>query len=485
MPSPAARLANDAQTGSPKPPARLATHHTRQAATLAAALLAVLIVATRYGRTYYFYDEWSMLNRVLSTRADVLNGATLGYNGHLYVICYLVYKAQLALGLSNHALIWAVFCASLVALTVATAHVLHAAGVPTLPALAAGVLITYFGPGAQLMTFEFQFTMNAALACSLFAGAAMFTISNRRRSALLTSLLLLLAVLFDSATAFAGGIFVTMLVLLRWHDRWAILALAPAAIVGAVFSIASQNALLTTPATLAERATFALHLVLLSLGAIAGGEQLAGACMLLVLATALITRLRRYPLPRPTRDLVLAASVSALAMVGITAWSRAGLVKGDFFDFNRYIALVAVYCILAVVPIALQLLSSFPTIRTPTASALLTLLLAVVFILNAQPLTRYRSTIEAWMAQTRALLTEATWTMSTRCPQPTHLDPGAAPLGSVGPQVSVALLHRLEQYGALTPPSRPPVEPAFVTHAQWRAAADVCRGPTSPPRPNK
>ncbi len=457
-----------------QPNSGAAQRHASTVAIFAVPLLAVLIVATRYNRTSYFYDEWSMLQRVLTTRSNVINGATLGYNGHLYVVCYFVYKAQLALGLSNHALIWIVFCASLVALTVATTLVLRAGEVPLLPALAAAVVITYFGPGAQLMTFEFQFTMNAALACSLLAGFCLLTAKHRRRSSLYIAALLLLAVVLDSATAFAGGLFIAMLMLLRQRDRWAIIALAPSAFLGALFTFVSHNALLAAPATINQRLAFAAHLTLLALGGIAGGGQIVGALMLVLTVSALGWSLRAQRLPRSTRDLVVAATVSALAMIAITTWSRAGLVRGDFFDFNRYISLVAIYCLLAVLPLAFRVLLSIPAVTARTASMLLALLLTVVFILNARPLTHYRATIEMWMAQTHALVAEATWTMSASCSHSASLNYTATPLGSVGPQVTVALLYRLEHYGALTPPRQPPVRPPVVSAAQWQNASDVC-----------
>jgi hypothetical protein len=447
---------------------------TRKIFVVAVPLLAVALVATRYNQNWYFYDEWSMIHRVLVTRHHILQGATLSYNGHFYLIAYFVYKAQLALGLSQHVLIWAIFCSTLVALNVSVALVLWAGGVPSSVAIIAGVVMAYFGPGAELMTFEINFTMDAAIALPIFAGFFVLHANDRRASVAIIATLLLLAVVFDSATAFAGLAFVAVLLLLRWRDRWALVALLPAAIVGGIFTLA-QDASLTTPATPGQQTLFGVRLLLRAFGGLVGGTQLAGAIALATGASALIWVLCKRALEPTTASLVTAGLASGLLMVAITAWARAGLVKDDFFDFNRYISLAAVYLLLALLPTAVVAARALGRVGTRGLEPVLGCLLAVVFLLNLRPLMHYRTTIETWMAQTHSLVQHVTWVMSRGCPLGHSLNLSAEPLGTLDPQVTVGLLRQLETVGALKPPSHQPPRVPVVAPTAWNsAAAAVC-----------
>ena len=451
----------------------------RRALVVVLPLLGLAFVAARYRVNWYFYDEWSMIHRVLATRNEILQGATLPYNGHLYIICYLVYKAQLAFGLGNHALVWGMFCTSLLAVNIAVAMVLWAAGVPPLASTIAGAVIAYFGPGAQLMTFEFQFTMNAAIALPILSGYFVLRRRNRLLSSGLVAALLLLSIVFDSATAFAGLIFAAVLVMLSWRDRWTVAALAPSVVAGGALLLAAHGALLTQPATAGQEALFAVRLLLLALGGLVGGGKVAGIVVLVASAAALTWALHTHSLSGPTRPLVTAGLVSGLAMVAVTAWSRAGLVKDDFFDFNRYISLVAVYLLIALAPLLVAIARSALGNRAWSIEPSLAFLLVVVFLLNLQPLTRYRSTIETWMAQTHALVEDVTWSMSKGCPARESLDLTVQPLGTLDPQITVGLLRELEASGDLAPPARRPDPPPVLTPTAWRSAASAICAPRS------
>lgn len=416
-----------------------------------------------------------MIHRVLVTRHDILQGATLLYNGHFYPICYLVYKAQLALGLGNHALVWSIFCASLLAVNIAVGITLWVGGVPPLASAVAGSLIAYFGPGAQLMTFEFQFTMDAAIALPILSGYFVLRDRNRPLSSILVAVLLLLSIAFDSATAFAGLIFAAILVLLRWRDRWMVVALAPSVVAGATLLVTTHGALLIQPTTPKKEALFAARLLLLALGGLVGGGKAAGVVVMVASAIALAWVLGKHALSATTGYLVTAGLTSGLAMVAVTAWSRAGLVKNDFFDFNRYISLVAVYLLAALAPLFVVVARTVLTRKAWLIDPCLPCLLAVAFFLNLQPLNLYRNTIQTWMAQTHALVEDVTWSISRGCPSHHSLNLTAQPLGALDPQITVGLLHQLESAGNLTPPARRPVLPTVVTPAAWRtAASSVC-----------
>ena len=203
---------------------------------------------------------------------------------------------------------------------------------------------------------------------------------------------------------------------------------------------------------------------------------MAGVILLVASAAGLAWALHKQVLSGTAGTLVTAGLLSGLAMVAVTSWSRAGLVKNDFFNFNRYISLVAVYLLVALAPllVALARAATTSTSRSWSIEPTLAGLLVIVFVLNLQPLTHYRNTIETWMAQTHALVEDATWSMSIGCPSGKSLDLTARPLGTLDPQITVNLLHELEGLGDLTPPAHPPKPTPIVSPTAWRSAATVC-----------
>lgn len=438
-------------------------------------VLGILLVAPRYNKNWYFYDEWSMIERVLSTTHNLLHGAVEPYNGHLYIICYFTYKAQLALGLTGHTFLWVLFCSSLLLLDISLALLLYAAGVPALIASVAGIVMTYFGPGAQLMTFEFQFTMDAAIALPLLAAYFVLRYDDRRlRGGTLIAATLLLSVIFDSATASAGLLFVAILLLLMWRDRWALVAISPSVAISIAFLLGNHSTILTAAATASQEALFGVRLLLRALGGLVGGGEVAGGILLVISVASIVVAAAKHLFSQKTLYVITAGATSGLAMDAVTAWSRAGLVGDDFFDFNRYISLVAVYLLVALLPAAVALLRALPTRSDAFVEPTFAGLLVTVFILNLGPLTHYRNAIESWMAQTHALVPHVLWAVGRGCPAGRHLDAAAEPLGTLDPQITVGLLLRLEQLGSLKPPLRPSSNPVFVAPTAWRAAASIC-----------
>jgi hypothetical protein len=412
---------------------------------------ALMFVVPSYGSTWYFYDEWSMITRILDT-PDLLRAAFEPYNGHLYAVCYFVYRLQVNIGLNGHALIWAVFCLSLLACNVAVALVLWKSGVQPLVAVIAGAVVTYLGPAAQLSTFEILFTWDGAIALSFFA--AYLAIRRRQgkhaRTAIAVAALLVLAIGFDSASAYGGLLFVAVLVGLRWRDRWVLLALGPPLFAAAVFQLRGGGSL-GQSVSVSREIVFFLRLILRSVGALVGGGEAAGAVAIVLAAAALVWGFLRGMLSGTPSHLLIAGSLAAVALAGSVAVTRAGVVGHDFWDFNRYIGLVGVYFLAALLPPLVATCEGFlarsrsGAVGTRWFAPTLALLLIVVFLLNLSPFTKYRSVLEGWQQETHTLVAQVSSIVARGCGDGRHVIADAEPLGSLDPQISVALVSQLEE----------------------------------------
>ena len=73
----------------------------------------------------------------------------------------------------------------------------------------------------------------------------------------------------------------------------------------------------------------------------------------------------------------------------------------------------------------------------------------VAFLLNLAPMLRYRRVVEGWQTQTHALVAQASAQLARGCPNGVSPPENAQPLGTLGPQVTVALLRQLEARGSL------------------------------------
>jgi hypothetical protein len=407
----------------------------------------VALVATRYRRNWYFYDEWSMIQRVLVSSSPI-RSAFESYNGHLYLFAFMVYRVQLALGLNGHAFVWAIFCLTLIASNVAVALTLRTAGVPAFASVVGGAVITYFGPGAQLMTLEFQFGMVGAIAMSFFAAHVVLRQRSSFRAAVAVSSFLLVATTFDSGTATAGVVFVAVLLALRWHDRWAVVALGPSVAAGATFLLAS-GPLPRWPAGIGAQARFAVHLVALAAGGLVGGRQIAGGIVLGVACIVFIPAIATGRMSREAGHCLAAGLTAALVMTAIIANTRAGLVRNDFLEYNRYVALVAVYLFVSLLPAAVVIVRGVVDRRSVWIGPATATLLVVVFVLNYAPLTRYRRLVEGWQTTAHLLTAQASEQLALGCPNGKPPADDTMPLGALSPQLTVGFLEQLEDRGSL------------------------------------
>ena len=153
---------------------------------------------------------------------------------------------------------------------------------------------------------------------------------------------------------------------------------------------------------------------------------------------------------REPRQCLAAGLAAALVMTAVIARTRGGLIGRDWVDADRYVWLVAVFLLVALLPAAVSvagaLLHGRDTLVSPVAAGLLT----VVFAVNLGPLHHYRDLAETWQTQTRVQIGQAYEQIALGCPGGKPAPADAEPLATLGnPWVSVGLLRELESRGAL------------------------------------
>ncbi len=430
-------------------------------------LVTVLPVVSRYSRTSFFYDEWTLINRVAGS-GHGWSDALRSFNGHFWPLPYAVYAAQVwVFGLRTHALVFAVFSASLVAMHLALATVLRLLRVPLLPAFIAAGLVTYLGRGAQNMVFEIQLSWNFAYALGLAAAATVLRAERGRpfmKATWVAAALLLVAAGWDSVIASLLAVFTVCIGLLEWRRPAALLpAVPPVAIMLA--AAAGTQVPGAQPSSLNEGATFAIRLLLAGLGTLAGRGELVGAAILGATAALLASATAARRLSRPALTALAAGLVTTGAAVASTTATRARLVGTDLNDYNRYVQLVAVCLLLALAPPLAALIHSTDRRVDHQRTAAIAVALLVAVGLNVEPLLAYRRTFEGWNRQTAALIGQSVGVLREGCPPGSGPAPDATPLGSLDPQVTVALLQVLAAEG-VAPAARP---------ATPRIVAAICR----------
>jgi hypothetical protein len=424
---------------------------------------ATLVVAVRYGRTWYFYDEWSLTGQILGSHGS-LGALFTGYNGHLYLVPRLVYAAQLFwVGTPNHALVWTVFCLTILGWIYAVALLLRQLKVPTPLALVAAAMIVTFGPGAQLVAFEINFSTDGALALGLLAAWVSLRHRDGRKPAAVVAALLALAVCFDSGAGTLGLVFVAVLTVGRRPVvEWAI-ALGPPAALAAWAALALPGP--SWSAGLGTEAHFALTLVLLAAGGLVGGTEVAGVVVLVVAVPLLVVGFRAGALAGDVGRALVAGTVAAAVTVGVLTHTRAGLVHTDLAPYNRYVGEVAVFLLVALLPslwaTAVALRPGWrPALTLGTVAAVV-----LVYALNLPGVTGNLGTIEGFARVTRDGYPQAVAVAALRCPSGRPAPSADAPLGADAPQLTVALLHRMTSEGLFTT-----IHPAAPTPAMLAAA---------------
>jgi hypothetical protein len=416
-------------------------------------LVPVLWIATRYSSTYYFYDEWSLLAKVSSPLT--LRSAMVNLNGHLWLFPGLLYRAQVSwLGVNNHALVWSAFCFSLLLLAVAVRWLLIELAVPSWASTAAAVVIAFFGVAAQNITFEVQVASNTSYALGLLSAAVALRWRTYRGAAV-CSLLLLVATGFDSAGALLSLAFVGPLTAVTWRDwRKSSLLLVPVVANALWYEVASRGPSFTAPLGISTR--FGIRLFLVSAGGLAGGGRDTGVVLLVVLVLASLLVWRRGQFTPVLVGSVAGALLTAIGTTVILAMTRAGTAGPHLNDYNRYLEQIAVFVLVAGLPV---LWKALPNRVEP----ILVVALMGVFALNLPAYFSYRTVIEGWEQEVRVRVNVAVAQLVHACPPGTELLPETTPVGDLGPQTNVALLQALVTRGVLSAhPVRPPTAPVVA-----------------------
>jgi hypothetical protein len=344
---------------------------------------------------------------------------------------------------------------------------------PTLLALLAGAVITYFGPGAQNMAFEFQQNINFALALCFVAGVVAVRKDKTRPAAIAIAVLLVAAVLNDSGVALLVCMYVGGLVVLLWPRRLALIALLPPLITLLLWHTIG-NPGPHYPAPFDDVFEFAWRMFLLSAGGLVGGGEtpsplggfptaptlgLAGTQVGLIVLIAAIAcvvyGLRRHCLTRPIVATLVAGTATAVIGTWLLAITRAFIFSPEQFSGSRYVQWVAVFLLLAIAPVAAAALRPSTVRASRAAFAVAAIALVAIFVVNLNQLRPAREFSESWGDGVKTWVREAVTVVTKGCGPGRQRDPDAT--AEFSPQVSVALVRELLDEGSLTPRFGAPV----------------------------
>jgi hypothetical protein len=268
-------------------------------------VVSVVPTVARYPRRYWFYDEWSIIDRVQSG-GNGWGAIFDSFNGHLVAVSYLTYRAQLAVSdLDDRYVVYGVFVASLVAIHLALAVLFRTAGVPALPSVLAGGVLTYLGRGSQSAVFEVQLSFNGATAGAVAAVAIALGPGSMRR-AIASAALVVGALFFDSGVAAIALLPLIVLTAGRWRWWQTALAVGPGTALAGWWTVASGSRP-SAPSTLADQAEVAARLLVDGLGAMSSSSWPAS------------------PSPSPSGPASAAASMPRWSASCWPAWLRRSL----------------------------------------------------------------------------------------------------------------------------------------------------------------
>jgi hypothetical protein len=421
---------------------------------LAAALLGMVWAGRRLRHTYFYFDEWSMIGRV--TQLGPVEGATASFNGHLWLFQDGIFRLQaLVFGLDSNAFLVAVFVLSLVALHLALAALVARIGVPLVPALMLGGLLTYLGPAAQNFVFAVQVSPTFATAAALGATAIVLGRHPTQRHCAIVSTLLLLSVLFDSgvgllALALGGGSVVGLWPRRRW---W---VLAPSALVTVLWYLVGDLGP-EFDASVRERIGFAARLLVRGAGAVVGGGAWAGVAVLVVAASVTLLVVTARQLDRAGWAVLVAAGLATTINIAGIAQSRAGLDGFTFFENNRYLQNVAIPLTITFVP-AFVACSRMAVDRWGDAwlasrslrLAMPAVLIGAFFALGLEEERHYADVFIERTQEVRLGVRDIGVVVESGCPGGNSPDLAARALGSLSPQISARLVDELVDRGLLS-----------------------------------
>ena len=403
-------------------------------------------------RSWFYYDEWSMIERVQSMSGG--DGTMASFNGHLWMGQYWLYRVQVSIfGIDRHTFICVMFVISLVLLHLALAALLRAAGLPRPSALLLAGVLTYLGAASQNFLFAVQVSPTLSLAAAVFAAA--IVLSGRRSLpwSVAVSLLLVASVGLDSGTALGAVVLGALTVLLVWRSWRGVVVIAPA-LLGLAWWYTTAALGPEFPATRWHRISFAVHFALRATGSIVGAGEFAGGVLLLAAVAVVVLCWRRGWLDGPAQTLLFAGAAGAAITIAAISQSRAGLPGFNFFDGNRYLQAALVPITLAAAPAIAAAGRQAVSARARRAGSIAApALLVVAFLLGLSPLRQYAAAFEAANDTVRHHVGVASIVIRDGCPSGAGPDPASAPAGVVSPQITTGLLIALMQRDALHAPA--------------------------------
>jgi uncharacterized membrane protein YhaH (DUF805 family) len=431
-----------------------------------ALLVWVLAAHTRY---YFVLDEWLIVDRVVT--GPWWRQMLTGINGHLILVPYWLYHLQVQwFGVETSTFIHVVFAISLVALHVSTAAVLVRLGVPTIIALLVAALVTYSGPGAERVVNQFEHVANFALAaCFLAAFLALGEGSANRRRAVPVSVLLVVAVAFDSGAAVLGIVFTGIVLLREWPRRLAVTALAAPAAAFLLWTVVDETQVIAPddcrnctpvsfPASWGRSVQYAHGLVARAGAGLAGGSRVVGGVVLVVAVVAVgVALYRRWAGRTPTTGFLAGAAGAGAAIVLVT-YSRAGFPYWESGDAavaaldppsGRYVHPVLLFVVLALAPPLVAMVRRLSNADVRRIVALAASVAVVgLFVVNQDDIRTTRHFYGAWGANTREAIRES-MTALEECEEPRDAD--VVPFEPVIWLGSVGLVQELVERGAVGP----------------------------------
>ncbi|MSO80052.1 MAG: hypothetical protein EXQ79_10695 [Acidimicrobiia bacterium] len=430
---------------------------------VAFALVGMVWVATRYRHNFYYYDEWKMIDDTNDSWLGIFDG----FQGHLESLSFIVYRLQRTLsGLDSHEIVYFTFMVSLAALQLSVAALLRRLGVPMLIALVIATVVTYFGPGAQGMSWEFMLGINFALAFSFLAGFVAVGDHRARRNAFMIAGLLVLAFFADSGVAIFGAVFVGILVVALWPVPLAVRALALPAIAHVAWLLFGQEQIGITT-SFDKTFTLANRLVLYSFAGLAGGGEnhsvlyggLAdptipmnpakiGVIVFVFAIGCVVWGRARRRLSRVIVVTLISGFVTVVTAAFLIAWKRAFLILPSSLFGSRYLQWLAVFLVVAFVPAITAALRTDSQRSNRVIAAVAVIAMVGVFALNFATLRPARKFNEAWADGTRLEVSQVVSVLTTGCGPDARPDSRAEP-SNLSPQITVRLMRELLADGSL------------------------------------
>lgn len=415
----------------------------------AVAICAVL-VGPHYDDTWFFADEWGLIFRSVSPEAGShLERMFSASNGRLWAANYALYTLQIQLfGLDSYLFVHIVLCITLVALTVSTAWMLRALGVPPILGFAVGVVLTYLGPAALMASFANLFTWNLALA---LAFVSMTIVIDHRAGWLpagVVSALLLVTTVSDSGIAALVVVLLAVFAGIVWRNRFVLVAVVPAAAVIAVWNLSTPDVTFPPEGSVFDRARLVLELIARSAGALVAGGLGEGIAALVVGGAVVVFGIVRGHVRGQVLAATVAGTIAAVVAAVAVVETRGGLVPKVGF-FGRYLTIVGAMLVVAAVPAMTATLRTGARVRDRALAAFATAAVVVVFVLNLSTFQDVREQHEARASIVRTLATHAVAVVEDGCPGGAPPNLAVPAFEPWTPGIPLATIARLVDMGAL------------------------------------